>query len=319
MNITNVQDIPFVFQVWLTSDNYDYVSGKKYVSATTLLKSAKQVILGNRVQDEDVTTDLDSFIARKLGDSIHEGIESAWLNNLPQALKTLHQENLKDLFVVNPEEGTDLTGKIPVYIEQRTQKEVNCFTVGGKFDFVAGGVLHDFKTTSVWTYIKKSRVAEYVKQGSIYRWLNPEKITSDFLRICYVFTDWSKVEAARNPDYPQCKLLACEYPLLSLKDTEKMVKDKLDLLDTYWDKPEKEIPLCSDEELWKTDPIYKYYANPANKIRATKNFKTLEEATAFKASKGNVGEIVKVDGEARACGYCAAAPLCMQRRAYTKD
>ena len=319
MQITNTQDIPFVFQVWLTSDNYDYVSGSRYVSATTLLKSTKQVILGSRMNEVDVTTDLETFIARKLGDSIHEGIESAWLNNLDQALKTLNREDLKGIFVVNPKEGTDLKNKIPVYIEQRATKKIDGFTVGGKFDFVAGGVLHDFKSTSVWTWIKGNRADDYIKQGSIYRWLNPDKITSDFLRICYVFTDWTKKDVDKIAGYPPCKLMSKEYPLLSLEETEKMVKEKLAELDRNWDLSEKDMPMCTDEELWRTETVYKYYANAAKMDRATKNFSSMADAVAFRTSKGGSGVIVKVDGEPRACGYCSAAPLCQQKRLYTKD
>ncbi len=316
MKITNVNDIPFVLQIWLASDNYDYVQGKKYISATTLLKSVKQIILGSRLDTSNVSTDLESFIARKLGDSIHEGIESAWLNNLPQALKTLSQDELTSKFTVNPKETSK--GKIPVYIEQRTQKEVNGYTIGGKFDFVAAGVLHDFKTTSVWTYMKGSRVSEFVKQGSIYRWLNPDKIKEDFLRICYIFTDWSKMESLRNDQYPKCRCLAVEYPLLSIEETEKRIKEKLAILDRYWGKPEDQIPDCSDEELWRTETTYKYFSNP-NSTRATRVFKEYGDALKFQTEKGGAGKVVIVPGEPRACAYCVAAPLCRQRKLYIKE
>ena len=317
MLITNTNNIPFVMQVWLASDNYDYVQGEKYISATTLLKSVKQIILGSRLDTADVTQDLSSFIPRKMGDAIHEGIESAWINNLPQALETLNLSKLKGKFVVNPEEP--VKGKIPVYIEQRGRKVVNGYTIGGKFDFVADGVLHDFKSTSVWTWIKKGRVEEYVKQGSIYRWLHQDKITEDFLRICYVFTDWSKAEANRNPSsYPQCKLIAEEYPLLSLEETEKFIKDKVALIDRYWDKPESQIPDCSDEELWRSETVYKYFSSPTA-TRATKNFSDMGEALRFQSSKGGVGYIKTQLGEPRACAYCNAFPICQQRKRYVKE
>ena len=321
MQLTNSSSIPFVMQIWLAADNYDYVrgrQGKHYVSATTLLKSPKQIILGDRVRDLDIAKDISDNIAARLGDAIHEGIESAWMNNLPQALKALGQEKLADKFVVNPDKDADLTNKIPVYIEQRVQKEVGDFIVGGKFDFLAAGVLHDFKSTSVWTYIKGSRISEYVKQGSIYRWLNPDRITADFIRICYVFTDWSKSEAIRNPNYPQTRVLAQEYKLLSIEETDRLIKEKLSVLGSHWNEPEEMLPECTNEELWRTETVYKYYAKP-DAIRASKVFKDPNEAQAYLNSKKGVGVIVKVEGEPRACGYCACFPICKQRQEYIKE
>lgn len=321
MPITNTNEIPFVLQVWLAADNYDYIKGKNgkhYVSATTLLKSPKQIILGTRAKEFDSVVDISDSIPARMGDAIHEGIEQAWINNLPQALKNLGQEHLVDRFIVNPPVDADLTGKIPVYIEQRVQKEIGNFVVGGKFDFVAGGVLHDFKSTSVWTWIKQARTTEYIKQGSIYKYLNPERITEDFIRICYVFTDWSKAESMRNKDYPQCKCVACEYPLWTREQTEEFIKSKLAVLGRYWDCEEKDIPDCDDEELWRTQTLYKYYSDPTNLKRATKNFTDYAEAVAFQKAKG-VGIVKTVPGEPRACGYCAAAPICRQRRRYDKE
>ena len=318
MIIANNKNIPFVLQVWLAADNYDYQVGDKYLSATTLLKSPRQIILERRLDTSNLTCDIEDSVARTLGNAIHEGIESAWLNNLPQALKVLGQDSTKEMWTVNPKEDEDLTGKIPVYIEQRTCKELDGFTIGGKFDFVANGVLHDFKTTSVYTYLYGDRIEEYMKQGSIYRWLNQDKITSDFIRICYIFTDWSKGEAVRNPEYPQCRCIAKEYELLPVDETEKMIKDKLAVLAKYWDKPDSEIPECTNEELWLTKTQYKYYSNPSN-TRATKNFEIYGDAIAYQRSKGGKGVVITVPGAPQHCAYCNAAPICEQRQRICKE
>lgn len=317
MIIANNKNIPFVLQVWLAADNYDYQVGDKYLSATTLLRSPRQIILERRVDTSGLTADIEDSIARTMGNAIHEGIESAWMHNLPQSLKVLGQESIKDMFTINPKPEEDLTNKIPVYIEQRTSKEIDGFTIGGKFDFVADGVLHDFKTTSVYSYIHGDRVKEYKLQGSIYRWLNQDKIKNDFIRICYIFTDWSKAEASRNPEYPQCRCLAKEYELLSVADTEQWIKNKLAVLSKYWDAPDSEIPECTDEELWLTPTQYKYYTNPDN-TRATKNFDVYGDAIAFQRSKGK-GVVITVPGAPQHCNYCSAAPICQQRKRICKE
>jgi hypothetical protein len=317
MIIANNKNIPFVLQVWLAADNYDYQVGDKYLSATTLLRSPRQIILERRVDTSGLVADIEDSIARTMGNAIHEGIESAWMHNLPQSLKVLGQESIKDMFTVNPKPEEDLTNKIPIYIEQRTSKEIDGFTIGGKFDFVADGVLHDFKTTSVYSYIHGDRVKEYKLQGSIYRWLNQDKIKNDFIRICYIFTDWSKAEASRNPEYPQCRCLAKEYELLSVADTEQWIKNKLAVLSKYWDAPDSGIPECTDEELWLTPTQYKYYTNPEN-TRATKNFDVYGDAIAFQRSKGK-GVVITVPGAPQHCAYCSAAPICQQRKRICKE
>lgn len=318
MIIANNKNIPFALQVWLAADNYDYQAGEKYISATTLLKSPREIILSRRIDTSNLTYDIEDSIARTLGDSIHAGIENAWLNNLPQALKAIDCERLTKLFVVNPSDKEDLTNKIPVYIEQRTTKDIEGFTVGGKFDFVADGLLHDFKTTSVYTYIHGDRDEEFIKQGSIYRWLNQDKILEDVIRICYIFTDWSKAEAKRNPNYPQCRCISKDYQLLSLEETEAFIKKKLSVLNHYWDKPDNEIPECNADELWLSKTQYKYYSNPEN-TRATKNFEVYGDAIAFQKSRGGKGIVVTVPGAPQHCNYCFAAPICQQRKRLCKD
>jgi len=320
MKITNEYNIPAVLQVWLGADNYDYVNKPKYISATTLEKSAKQIILASRVKPEDQSMDMSDLIATKLGEAVHESIEAAWIKSLPNALKNLSEtEAFKGVspedIVINPQTEEEAKGKIVINIEQRAFKEIDGFTIGGKFDFVGEGKLHDFKTTSAYTWMNQSRVPEFVKQGSIYRWLNPELITSDDVTICYIFTDWSKASAKANPKYPQCRVIAEKYPLLSMEATEHFIRAKLALLNKYWDSPEEEIPDCNDEELWRTPDKFKYYSKPGA-VRATKVFDNMMDAVKFQTSKSGVGEIRVQKGSPRACMYCKAACICQQRKRY---
>ena len=46
------------------------------------------------------------------------------------------------------------------------------FLVRGKYDFVAEGRVHDFKTTTVAAYQAADRSEEHIMQGSLYRWLD---------------------------------------------------------------------------------------------------------------------------------------------------
>ena len=327
MNITNKFDISLPLAVWLLDDDYDYQSIPNYISATTLLKSTKQIILSKRVEKDTMEMDVSDRIAAKFGTAVHDSIEKAWRNSGSRAMKLLgYPDHIADNIMINPEKETlaKNPNAIPVWIEQRAYREVVIngvtYTVGGKFDKVLDGRLFDTKTTSVWTYLKGSKDEDYGKQGGIYKWLNPDKITSDHIFIQFVFTDWQKAMTRTSEGYPQCKVM--EHPVLMPSDNEihDFIVDKLTELSRLWDAPEDKLPDCTDKELWRSEPTYKFYLDPEKakdpNARATKNNDTLAEAQAYQASKGGRGVIVTKPGEPKACEYCPAFNVCKQKDAY---
>lgn len=326
MKITNNYNISLSLAVWLLHDEYDYVNEPNYISVTTLMKPLRHIILPRRIPRELVETDVSDFIARALGHSLHDSIEKSWVKGFRRSLALLgYPETVIDRVRINPtpEELASTPNAIPIYLEQRAKKtvEVNgkTWTVGGKFDMVAEGIVHDNKSTSAYTWVYGGRDEEHQQQGSLYRWLNPDKITEDFIRINYIFTDWQKSQAKQNPNYPQKRVESKDIVLLSEAEVQRWVEWKLQLVMKYWDAPERDIPNCTDEELWMSDPKFKYYADPAKTSgRSTKNFDSLLEANAFKAEKGNKGIIITVPGEPKRCDYCDAFPLCTQKDKYQK-
>lgn len=322
--VTNNSDIPLALAVWLMHDDYDYINDKNYISATKLLKPLKELILSARVPSEAVQIDVTDLVASALGKSIHAAIEKAWVNNYEHALKQLgYSEKVIENVLINPNDEDLESNKnaIPIYLEQRAFKEIAGKKVGGKYDFVAEGILHDFKSTSAYAWVHGTNDSDYQLQGSIYRWLNPEKITADFIRITFVFTDWQKAQANSNPKYPSNRLMYKDIPLLSLAETEKFIKNKLEQFTKYFNSPEVDIPDCTPTELWLSESVYKYYSNPDKTDgRATKNFGSMTEAQAHKATKGKgKGVIIVVKGEAKKCGYCNGAPVCLQKEKYKND
>ena len=214
---------------------------------------------------------------------------------------------------MNPDPATVVEGDIPVYMEIRSFKEVNGVKVSGKFDFVGNGALEDFKSTSTYTWINDTKDEDYVLQGSIYRWLNPDIITSDIFTIQFLFTDWSRAMTFRDPKYPPRRMMPRKFQLMSLADTEAYVINRLNQIAQYIDAPDDAIPECTDKELWRSDPEWKYYKNPKNKARSTKNFDNEAEAIARWQADGGTGEVVKIPGQVKACLYCPAYPVCKQK------
>lgn len=306
MQYTNLNNIPLPLAVFLATDDYDYEPNT--ISATTLLKPVKQIILSKRV-NQDNLVDLSSLVSARMGSAIHTAIEKAW-SNPSNALKKLGYPNhLIDNIVINPTSIKE--GQIPIYMEQRSYKEVLGFKVSGKFDFVAEGKVQDFKSTSVYTYLNQTNKDKYMQQGSMYRWLNPDIIDEDEMNIHFIFTDWNKKDSLINPNYPNSRVLTQRLPLMSIDETDRFVKQKLTDIKTYIDKPEHEIPPCTDYDLWRKPTVYKYYKNP-NSTRATKNYEHKSDAYLHYTKDGSVGIVKEVKGQVSACKYCPAISICKQ-------
>ena len=314
MRITNESDVPLTIAVWAVNDNYDYINDPKYISVTNLLKPVRQIVLQHRVDSETLSIDVEDYLARAMGTSIHDSIEKAWTTNHKNCLKRLGvQDSVIERFKVNPNKEDLKEGDIPIYLEQRTIKEFDGFKIGGKFDFVFNGLLHDNKSTTTMKWLKGSSDKDYMLQGSLYRWLNPDIIKDDYIRINFVFTDWSKLAALKDSKYPQHRAAYKDIPLLSLDDTESWLKNKLEQINKLMDVPEEKLPECSDEELWRTPTKYKYFVNPESK-KATKNFESYNDAYRYMlVEKKGKGIIRVVPGEPRRCNYCSAASICSQR------
>lgn len=321
MVITNTSDISLSLAVWLLHDEYDYVNEPNYISVTGLMKPLRHILLPSRIAKENkVPVDVQDYISRALGNSLHDSIEKAWHKGYRRSLKMLgYPDEAIERIKVNPDADTLASTEncIPIYLEQRAIKSFQGYRIGGKFDMVADGIVHDNKSTSSFTWVHGTRDEEHQLQGSLYRWLNPDKITHDFIRINYIFTDWQKASAKSNPKYPQKRVEYKDIPLLSLADTEAWISKKLALIEKYQNSPEKEIPECTQEELWQSEPVYKYYSDPTKTDgRSTKNFDAHSDARMFQAEKGGKGIVITVPGQPKRCGYCDSFSICTQKDKY---
>jgi hypothetical protein len=318
MKYSNPSNIALSMAVWLAQDDYDYVEKPNYISATSLLKSVRQLILTARINGTgEQRVDIATQIPNRMGTAFHDAIERAWKGNYKQSLESLgYPKRVIEAVRINPPLDELNDDIIPVWLEQRVEKEFKGWTIGGKFDMVLEYRLRDVKSTSTFTYMNKANDDKFRMQGSIYRWLNPERIRHDHMYIDYLFTDWSANMARANKDYPQQKIL--EYPILlkSISETEQYVSSKLSALERYKDAPESELPECTEEELWRSEPVYKYYKNPNSMGRSTKNFDNQHDANLRLVEDGGVGIVVRVPGQVIACKFCAAYNSCKQKDKY---
>lgn len=317
MRLTNNTGLSLFAQVFLATDNYDHAEAG--LSVTTLLKPIKQVILSQRVPESAKIADVSDYIPSGVGSAVHDGFERAWKS--PTLADTLVRIGVAPGAArkvrVNPTpEEVAAGGIIPVYTEVRSSKIVHGVKVTGKFDFIGDGVVEDLKNTGVYKYMSGDNEA-YVLQGSLYRWLNPEKVTKDWMNLTFNFTDWSRRDLRMNPDkYPPNRMMTVRYNLLSIDEANTYVENRVADLIRLKDVTEDQLPPCTDKQLWRKADQHRYFANPAKATepgaRSTKNFDSYGDALQFQASKGGAGVIITKRGEVTACKFCSGFLVCQQ-------
>ena len=321
LEYTNKNNVSLALAVFLMYDNYEYDERPDSISATGLIRPLRQLVLSKQNPALLKTVDIADLVSTRMGSAIHKGCEDAWtdLDNVSNALRVLGaSEDAISRIKINPE--TIPAGVTPVYVEQRVEKEIDNFIISGKYDLVLDGTLNDYKSTSVWSYIYDSNADSYIKQGSIYKWLSPDKITDSYMNINYIFTDWSAAKARMDTkSYPQQRVLTKQYPLWSIEETQNWIQNKLAQYKLHSNTPQEGLLECTDEELWATEETFKYYKNPNKLDRSTKNFKTMNEALVRKSADGDVGIIKTVPGEVKACRYCPVISVCTQASTMLAD
>lgn len=248
MIITNDLNLPeaFVNAISNTRHNAD-----KELSATTILKGAKEIILTHRHFDE-ITIDASEELWAVFGSAVHLILE--------------HQED--DAFkeekfekVIN-ENGWKVTGRVDRYN-------------------MATETVEDWKTASVWKIIKRD-FEDWRKQGLIYAWLMKENgLNVRHIRFVAMLKDHSMTEAERNPDYPQKPVYIYEYDVNEdeLKNMQLIAENRIANVIVHTFKKDDEIPECTPEERWATAP--KWAVMKEGRKTAVKLFDSENEALNF--------------------------------------
>ena len=326
VKITNHHKIDLPLAVWLLQDGYKSGAAEappgELISVTTLMKPTRQLILKRKVDQKMEEMDLSDVIASRMGHALHDSIERAWTQgDWRGAMRKLHYpQKIIDKVRINPDPKTVKDDEIPIYLEIRGYKQFRDLVITGQLDFLIGQAYRDFKSTSTFAWTSGNKDEDYILQGSMYRWIFPDLIRDDVMRIQFIFTDWVKYRTA-DPKYPQIRTPHKEFALLSLDETEDWVNGKIDHIIQNAGKDQDKMVECTKKELWQSEPEYKYYSNPetAKKDgRCQKNFSKEADALLHKQDKGK-GVVVTVPGEVKACPYCPAFSVCEQRKNYFND
>lgn len=276
MNITNVFGLP---EALVKAVSVKQHNAPGSLSATTLLKNTKQILLTSRHWDEIEEDVLDRFWAL-FGTAIH---------------KMLEHEGEND------------------FTEESMSHEINGMTVTGQIDLynMATGEIADWKSCSVYKVIKED-FSDWKLQGLIYAWLlHKNDFPVKTCRFIAIMKDHSLRKARHSQSYPKLPVYVYEFPVteVDLKMIEMYVRDKIEEYKKYDGMADDEIPCCTAAERWESQTEYAVMKE-GNK-RAFKVLKSLEEAEKIAADKGKGYSVETRPGEAKRCmDYCSCNSFC---------
>jgi len=312
---TNYSNISLPLAVWLAADDgYDMVFDPKKISATTLLKPIRSVVLERRLIAKAVEgiSDIADLVPARVGQAVHTAAEVSWLYHRDVAFRNLQiPQKVIDRIRINPDNENE-PDIIPIYIELRSERAFGDFIVSGKFDFVSEARVRDIKTTKTYNWIHGGNDEKYAIQGSIYRVLNPEIIRDDHMEVMFLFTDWSPLKALADKEYPQQRCKSRILPLMPIAKTEAYIMERLDAIKAAETLSESELPRCTPEELWQSPAKWAFYKDSTKTTRATKLYDNPGDAIARNAAQGNTGLVVERIAEPKFCYYCPARAACTQ-------
>lgn len=199
--------------------------------------------------------------------------------------------------------------------EHRFYATVNGKIISGAIDAVepVGGddcIVWDYKLMTA--YKAQTELKDFERQLNIYAWLlrqNGKNPVS--LRISACIRDWADAKWRYNNhdnSYPHSMFPVYEMPLWSAEEAESYVHERTK------HHTQEELPLCSDEERWMSEP--KFAVTSEKTKKALKLFDTLEGATEHAARVGSPTYIEKRTAEPIRCQrFCEVAEFCSQYQA----
>jgi len=290
LKYTNTENLPPEIYEWLCADTYDYVDDPYTLSATTLMKPVRAYWLTKRYGDS-LSMDILDRLSSKFGDAVHASFSQVQTRNV------LKENRVSKSVVINGQP----------------------YTLSGKYDILAKEngiwVLKDIKTTSVWSYIFRGKDEDYCKQLSIYRWLlSSDYMIDDTSYIHFIFTDWQSSKAKQDTEgtYPKHKIKA-NYPvkLMDVSETDDYIMARLQEFHNNREVADDQLPLCTDEELWRTDNQWAVWKQ-SQKSRAAKVCSSEAEAYQYIRDHDIKGFVQYRPGKVKRCRFCPCHNWCNQ-------
>ena len=275
MKTTNKMNMPAAFVNFVSNVRHN---PQGTLSATTLLKGDKEIVLYDRHFDE-LEQDASDLVWATFGTAFHSIMEK--------------QED-------------------DAFKEEAFEVQVDDWKVTGRVDRydLEHEILEDWKTASVWKVIYGD-FKEWKAQGLTYAWLMKQNgLNVKKCRFVAILKDHSKTEAKRKPDYPQRPVFIYEFDVTDadLEATEARIRAKIKSVTEAYNKSDDEIAPCTEEERWAT--ATKYAVMKDGRKTALKLCDTMSDAQSCMAAMGGTRVDIR-PGESKKCSdYCPCADFC---------
>lgn len=284
MVITNEAGLP---QALVDFAKRDVHIGEEY-SASQLTKSPRQFWIEKR-HSEEIVKDVSDMVWLLFGSAVHAIIEKAQHENQ--------------------------------FIEEYFVETVNGIKLSGRTDVYDNGVIQDWKTTSVWSYIylDEQKLFNFESQLNTYAYFfRKAGFPVNGLEIIMLFRDWKKTEALKSPDYPQKQAQKLPIKLWPEEETYQYLDETLHDLDSYRNIPDDKLPLCTREYRWAKPPKFAVMKKGAKRAKAVLD--TRDEAVSKMEELGPDHFIEERPGECwKRCEYCDAREFCNQYKNQAED
>lgn len=282
MKYTNHHGLPEVIVRAVTND--PYTKGASDYSVTELLKPPRQAALQLKHRDE-ITEDVSDRIWSLFGQLGHTLLERAGSKN----------EITERRFF----------GKFPSCV------------ISAQVDSLSleNGVLSDWKFTSSYSFkYNGTDKPEWIAQLNMQlELLRMNGLDAKTLQIGAILRDWSKLQAGREPDYPQKSVIAVPIEIWDRKKTVAFMADRVAM---HSFARTNKLPDCSKEDRWARDT--KWALMVKGKVRATKLFATKAECElAMDYVKDSYIE-ERPGVNVRCESYCSVSKYCDQYQKITQ-
>lgn len=204
--------------------------------------------------------------------------------------------------------------------ERRFHAEIDGEKVSGQADLVhlPTSTVDDFKFTSGWAVKDaqangKSEWRMQLSMLAVLARMNGIEITKG--RIIAIVRDWTKMQALRNPEWPQDNVAVIDMDILPHNETLLWMETRIDeFKEAVGGNPRP----CTDEERWCSPGKWAVYKG--TNIKAAKLADSEDELSSWIfANKGKIGSDYRIEErptEYKRCQqYCGAAPFCPQFQA----
>jgi hypothetical protein len=282
--LTNKLGLPDALVRAVKAFEDDYDPGDSDATVTEIIGPPQLATL-RRKHAEEIEEDVSDRIWALLGQVVHD---------------ILRRANVSDL------------------VESRYATEVLGWKVSGQFDRLSlmpgeggfAGLLQDYKVASVWEAIYGVKPERTQQLNLLAEILRRNGFNIGALEIVFIFRDWKKSEARRDPQYPQVQVLRQPISLWTSSQATRFLEQRVRV---HQDARNSGIlPECSEEDRWARGTRYAVM-KPGGK-RAVKLCDTMQEAKQHAATIKGAYVTVRLGESIRCTGYCPVKDFCPQYR-----